>query len=96
MEFSFETEVIHWRGPAPFFFAPVPEVHVTEITSAARQVSYGWGMIPVSVEIGQVAFTTSLFPKNGGYLLPLKDAVRRKIGVTVGDTIAVAMTLQPR
>jgi hypothetical protein len=96
MQFSFETEVIHWRGPAPFFFAPVPERHVADITSAARQVSYGWGMIPVSIEIGEVAFTTSLFPKNGGYLLPLKDAVRRKTGVTVGDTVAVHMTLQPR
>lgn len=96
MQFSFETEIIHWRGPAPFYFAPVPEIHVADITSAARQVSYGWGMIPVAVEIAGVAFTTSLFPKNGGYLLPLKDAVRNKAGITVGDTIVVAMTLQPR
>jgi hypothetical protein len=95
MQFSFETEIIHWRGPAPFFFAPVPEHHVADITGAGRQISYGWGMIPVSVEIGDVAFTTSLFPKDGGYLLPLKDAVRRKTGVTVGDTVAVHMTVQP-
>jgi hypothetical protein len=40
-----------------------------------------------------VAFTTSLFPKDGGYLLPLKDAVRRKSGVTAGDAVAIEMTL---
>ena len=37
MEFSFETEVIHWRGPAPFFFAPVPDAHVADITRARLQ-----------------------------------------------------------
>jgi hypothetical protein len=96
MDFSFEAQLIHWRGPSPFFFAPVPEVHVAGITRAARQVSYGWGMIPVTAAIGEVVFTTSLFPKDGGYLLPLKDAVRRKAGVTVGDTVAVTMSIQPR
>ena len=36
--------------------------------------TYGWGVIPVVARIGDVEFETSLFPKDGGYLLPLKDA----------------------
>jgi hypothetical protein len=56
-------------------------------------VSYGWGVIPVEAAIGRVRFTTSLFPKHGTYLLPLKDAARRPAGVTTGDEIAVTMTL---
>ena len=96
LRLQFQTSVIEWRGPAPFFFAPVPSDHVAAIDHAARLVSYGWGMIPVEVTIGGVAFTTSLFPKNGSYLLPLKDAVRRKTSITVGDIVEVDMTLQAR
>ncbi len=41
-----------------------------------------------------MAFTTSLFPKDETYLLPLKDEVRRKAEVTAGDVIAVEMTVR--
>jgi uncharacterized protein DUF1905 len=94
LRFQFRTSVIEWRGPAPFYFAPLPSEHFAAIEQAARLVSYGWGMIPVEVTIGGIAFTTSLFPKDGGYLLPLKDAVRRKTGITVGDAVAVELSLQ--
>jgi hypothetical protein len=93
--FSFETRVIYWRGPSPFFYAPIPELHVDELRQLARIVTYGWGMVPVDVQIGDVAFTTSLFPKDGGYLLPLKADVRRRTNVTADDVIAIELTIQP-
>ena len=93
MQFRFEATVIDWRGPSPFFFAPVPPELADELRQVARVVTYGWGMIPVEATIGGVAFTTSLFPKDDTYLLPLKDAVRRRTGVTAGDRIAVEMTI---
>jgi hypothetical protein len=91
--FAFETKLIEWRGPAPFVYAPLPAPVADDLRSASRTLSYGWGCIPVAAEIGGVGFTTSLFPKDGGYLLPLKVAVRRKTGVTVGDTVAIEMTI---
>ena len=42
---------------------------------------------------GGVPFTTSLIPRDGGYLLPLKLAVRKAAGVALGDRLAVAMTI---
>ena len=95
-QFEFDATVIHWRGPAPYFYAPVPIEHVDDIRRAAKVVSYGWGVIPVEAEIGGIRFTTSLFPKDGGYLLPLKDAVRTPNAITAGDTVSVAMTIKPR
>jgi len=91
--FRFDTKIIEWRGPAPFFYAPVPAEHVEELRRLAKVVSYGWGCVPVEAKIGGVTFTTSLFPKDDTYLLPLKVAVRRKADITVGDAISVAMTL---
>ena len=89
----FKTRIIEWRGPAPFVYAPVPAAQAEALRHAAKAVSYGWGCVPVTAEVGGVRFATSLFPKDGTYLLPLKIAVRRKANITVGDTVAVAMTL---
>jgi hypothetical protein len=93
--FTFETRVIHWRGPSPFFYAPIPPQHLDELRQVSKIVTYGWGMVPVVARIGDVVFTTALYPKDGGYLLPLKDAVRRKTNVTAGDLIVAEMTIQP-
>jgi hypothetical protein len=93
--FSFEAEIIYWRGPSPFFYAPLPKADAAEIRQLAKHFSYGWGVIPVEADIAGVVFKTSLFPKDETYLLPLKDAVRRKADITAGDLIAVDMTLQP-
>jgi hypothetical protein len=94
LQFSFEAEVIYWRGPSPFFFVAVPEPHDAELRRVARAVTYGWGMIPVAARIGEVTFTTALFPKDETYLLPLKVAVRRKTDITAGDTIRLEMSVQ--
>ena len=97
LEISFEASVIYWRGPAPFFYAPIPGEHIEAVREAARIATYGWGCVPVEAEVGGVAFTTALFPKDGTYLLPLKVAVRRKTNITAGDVITAAMTIrEPR
>lgn len=94
IELSFETRVFYWRGPSPFFFAPIPAEHVDAVRRVARAVTYGWGMIPVEARIGEVAFKTSLYPKDVTFLLPLKVDVRRRANVTAGDLIAVDLTIQ--
>ena len=93
MELSFDAEVIEWRGPAPFFYAAVPEDEAEEIADLARELTYGWGCIPALVRIGKTSWETSLFPKDGGYLVPLKVAVRRAEGVDLGDTVRVGLSL---
>ncbi len=92
--FSFETTVIHWRGPSPWFYAPVPAAASAEIRRLARLVTHGWGMIPVEATIGGAAFRTALFPRDETYLLPLKAAVRRQAAITAGDSVTVEMTIR--
>lgn len=93
LELSFQAVVIEWRGPAPFIYARVPLEVAAEIAAVKRTASYGWGAIPVAVRIGEAEFATSLFPKDGTYLLPLKAAVRRQVAVTVGDVVEVEMVI---
>ena len=94
MILEFSGEIVHWRGPAPFHFVPVPDEESGAIESVASAVTYGWGCIPVRARIGTTEFTTSLFPKDGGYLLPLKDAVRKPASITVGDEVTVELTIR--
>ena len=56
-------------------------------------MTYGWGMVPVEVEIGATTWTTSLWPKDGGYVVPLKDLVRKAEGIEVADTITVRLAV---
>ncbi|MCW5952919.1 MAG: DUF1905 domain-containing protein [Propionibacteriaceae bacterium] len=95
MELEFAGEVIEWRGPAPFYYVVIPQAESDEIGAVATAFTYGWGVIPVRAIVAGVSFTTSLFPRHGGYLLPLKDAIRRPAGIGVGDVVAVALSLVP-
>ena len=93
VELQFDGEVWFWRGPSPFHFVTVPEPESAEIHAAASLVTYGWGMIPAELRIGRTRWTTSLFPKDGGYIVPVKDMVRRAEGIHVGDTVTVSLAI---
>ncbi len=95
LEFAFEASVIYWRGPSPFFFAPLPTLQTARIREILRAVTYGWGMVPVEARIGEASFTTSLFPKDETYLLPIKAAVRRQTDITAGDKIRIDLIIRP-
>jgi hypothetical protein len=93
VEFEFDGEVIWWKGPSPFHFVPVPDEESAHIEAAKSLVTYGWGVIPVTASIGETEFTTSLFPKDGRFLVPVKDAVRRAERVELGDVVTVHLTI---
>ena len=96
MEFSFSGSMWEWRGPAPYHFVSVPLEIANEIKQLASAVTYGWGMIPVSGKIGSTSFSTSLWAKNGTYAVPLKDAVRKAEGISIGDMVSVKLALKFR
>jgi hypothetical protein len=94
LEVEFSGELYHWRGPAPYHFVRVPDGVADGIREVATAVSYGWGVIPVSVRIGSTQWTTSLFPKDGGYIVPIKDRVRLGEGLVIGDTVTLELAIR--
>jgi uncharacterized protein DUF1905 len=93
IEMEFTGELWHWRGPSPYHFVTVPEDVCVGLRAVSGVVSYGWGMIPVTGRIGKSAFKTSLFPKDGGYVVPIKDAVRRAEKLTLGDIVTLELAI---
>ncbi len=93
-EFDFTGIVIEWRGPAPYHFVALPDWVAEQVAQVARAVTYGWGVIPVEAAVGRTTWTTSLFPREGGYLLPVKDAVRNAETIGLGDTVAITLRIR--
>ncbi len=59
----------------------------------AAHLTYGWGVIPARVRIGSTEVTTSLIPRNGAYLVPLKVALRRPDGIDDGDVVRIHLSV---
>lgn len=93
VELSVRGEVWFWRGPSPFHFVTVPDAPSRRIRERRAAVTYGWGMIPVTARVGTTEWTTSLFPKDGRYVIPLKTWVRDAEGIELGDTVTVHLSI---
>ena len=94
LDLEFSGEVVYWRGPSPFHFVAIPEDACRDIGAVAGLVTYGWGVIPVRAQLGATTWTTSLFPRKGRYLLPVRDAVRMVEEVELGETVRVRLVIE--
>jgi hypothetical protein len=93
MTLEFTGEMWFWKGPAPWHFVTVPEEECGALGAAAAFVTYGWGMIPVTAQVGKTGWKTSLFPKDERYIVPVKASVRRAEGLEVGDLVMVRLAV---
>lgn len=91
MTFEASGEIWYWRGPAPFHFVTVPNRQCQDIRAISGFVSYGWGMIPSLVRIGNTEWKTALWPKVGRYIVPIKDAVRDAEKLELADMVTVQL-----
>jgi len=93
MKWEFSGEIFVWRGPSPWYFVAMPDEESSELEAASAFVTYGWGVIPATVTIGDTQWTTSLIPKDGAYLVPVKADVRRAEKLREGDVVQVALVV---
>jgi uncharacterized protein DUF1905 len=96
VELAFAGELWFWKGPAPWHFVTVPPAEAELIAEASALVTYGWGMIPVAAEIGRTRWTTSLWPKDGRYVVPVKAHVRKAERLEIGDEVMVRLAVDIR
>ena len=94
LDLEFSGEVVYWRGPSPFHFVAIPEDECQDIEAVSSLVTYGWGVIPVRARIGETTWPTSLFPRKGRYLLPVRDTVRHAEAVEVGEVVRVRLVIE--
>jgi hypothetical protein len=95
VDLEFHGPLFSWVGPAPWYFVAVPLEHCDFLKAASPMVSYGWGMIPVTAHIGATSWRTSLWSKDGSYLVPVKASVRKAEGLAEGDSVRVRLEVGP-
>ncbi|MBO9712324.1 DUF1905 domain-containing protein [Sphingomonas sp.] len=98
----FEAELWRWQAEPPakgaWFFVTIRD----EAADAVRALAFerralggarGFGSVRLRVSVEGVGFETSAFPHaaSGGYVLPVKAAVRRDAGVGEGDRVEVGI-----
>lgn len=94
MHIEFSGKIWFWQGPAPWFFVTVPEKESQDLKAISTIVTYGWGVIPVHVQIGKTEWRTSLFPKDGLYLVPIKASVRKAEDLAEGDEVMIQLEVR--
>ena len=84
------------EGKGRWHFLTIPPDQAIEIrlSSTAAGQRRGFGSVRVAATVNDVTCHTSIFPqKSGGYILPIKAAVRAQAGVTAGDEVEVTLEL---
>jgi hypothetical protein len=94
MNMEFSGKIWFWRGPAPWFFVTIPAEQSSELRAISGLVTYGWGVMPVHVRIGKTEWQTSLFPKDGLYIVPIKASVRKAEKLEEGDSVTIQLDVR--
>lgn len=94
MNIEFTGRIWFWRGPAPWYFVSVPAKQSDDLSVIVEIVTYGWGMIPVHVRIGNTEWKTSLFPKDDRYIVPIKASVREAENLEEGDEVTLRLEVR--
>ena len=94
---DFEAELWPWdaRRHDSWTFVTLPPDASEVIRELAAGPRRGFGSVRVRVTVGGSTWATSIFPDGarGGYVLPIKRAVRRAEGIDTGDVAAVTVEL---
>ncbi len=94
MIIEFNGIIWYWHGPAPWYFVTVPAEQYSALKAMSELVTYGWGMIPATVRIGETEWETSLFHKDGSYVVPIKASVRKAEHLEEDDEVTLRLAVR--
>ncbi len=88
--------LIRWTGEkASWYFVTLTGDVVGEIHYAALGRTRGFGSVRVRATVGGTSWETSLFPhkESGGFVLPVKAAVRKAEALAEGDEVKLTLAI---
>ncbi|MBK6414374.1 DUF1905 domain-containing protein [Sphingopyxis sp.] len=101
--FTFTTPLWRWQSataPAAWHFVTIAGdaadgIRIAAISGQWLNGRKGFGSARVDVTIGDTSWQTSVFPhkESGGWLLPVKAAVRKAERLVEGDAVTVTVSL---
>ncbi|WP_291381201.1 DUF1905 domain-containing protein [Demequina sp.] len=95
MTYRFSADLYLWDARTDsWVFVNLPEDIADEIEDAAPEPRRGFGAVKVEVTVGGTTWRTSVFPSKEAatFVVPIKRAVLKAEGLTVGDRVKLALT----
>lgn len=91
LEFTFSADLWEYSGKGSWHFVTLPPDISADIKTFTRHHTSGFRTVRTRALIGSSDWLTSLFPvkDKGGYVLPVKAAIRRAENIADGDTVSV-------
>ena len=82
-------------SPVAWFFITIDGPVADAVRTASPGRTAAWGSVYVAVTIGTTTWRTSLFPSKevGGYLLPVKAAVRKAERLEEGTDVRLRLAI---
>jgi Domain of unknown function (DUF1905) len=95
MQFRFTAPLWLYSGKGAWHFVTLPKSAADEIRFFNTSVK-GFMPIPVTVQINDTVWKTSIFPdsKSGSYLLAVKTAVRKTENLKAGDDVMLTLSVR--
>ncbi|GGL04853.1 DUF1905 domain-containing protein [Mangrovihabitans endophyticus] len=91
----FDAQLWIWaaRQAETWTFVSLPAAESTEIRERTAGQRRGFGSVRVRATVGGSTWSTSIFPDSGrgGFVLPVKRAVRKAEKLEAGDTATVTV-----
>ena len=91
---EFTADLWEHEGQGAWHFVTVPEEPSEDIRLSGAMPA-GFGSFKVEVSVGDSTWQTSVFPDkaSGGFVLPVKKAVRTAEGLEAGDRITLSLSV---
>lgn len=88
---TFITKIWKWPGDMAWHFVHIPRERFEKLRK-----QFPKGMIHVTAIIGKTFWDTALFPhvRTKSFIMPIKQAVRKKESLWAGDEVRVKVTLK--
>jgi hypothetical protein len=93
---TFDAPLWRHEGNAAWFFVTAPADAGDRIDNQAPFPRAGFGSVKVEATIGNSTWSTSVFPGNDGWALPVKKQVRKAEGIDDGDVVRVTLNIVSR
>lgn len=96
IKIEFKAKVWRYPGAAGWHFVTLPKKQAKAIKSLFKEKTRPWGSLKVDVEVGETAWSTSIFAdtKRDSFLLPIKAPIRKKEGIAANKSINVKLSFE--
>lgn len=94
--YKIKSKIWIYPGDAGWHFVTIPQKTAKEIDFFYAESKRGWGSLPVLVTLGKSRWNTSIFSdkKSGGYLLPIKKAIRQENSLVEKDMVEFEIKIE--